>query len=326
MSDDIIANDQEHLFANRLMQHLVVPTFVLNPQGQVMIWNKACERLTNVKADDVIGTKDHWKAFYEKPRVCLADLVVEGRTDEIEKYYSTAAIKTDVYDGVRAETWAVMPRASKRLYLAINCGPIYDNDGQLIAVVETLRDMTEQKKAEEALQSLAHKDGLTGLANRRSFDMSLDADLLQSAREKKYLALLLCDVDHFKLYNDRYGHQQGDECLKEIAQALGQQAFRPTDLAARYGGEEFAVILPMSDTEAALNVAERIRKGIFDLNLEHKSSETADRVTISVGVATLIPAEGMETSDLIEMADNALYRAKEEGRNRVCLYEEGGTL
>ncbi len=317
-----MAKSNAHQFAVRLMEHLVVPTFVLDPDGRVMIWNKACERLTNVMAEDVIGTKDHWSAFYEEPRACLADLFIEDRTDEIDSLYATSSIKKDVYDGIRAENWAVMPKAGNTLYLAINSGPIYDEDGTLIAVVETLRDMTEQKKAEEALQSLAHKDGLTGLANRRSFDISLEADILHAIREHHSISLILCDVDHFKAYNDTYGHHDGDECLKVIAKAVGQHALRATDLAARYGGEEFAIILPTSEGVGAARVADRVRQAIYDMKLEHSASATQDRVTASFGVAAIVPKPGFEPSKLIEMADQALYKAKENGRNQVFDYND----
>lgn len=320
----LLKNDQNgsnaHLFAIRLMQHLVVPTFVLDPDGCVIIWNKACERLTGIRSEDVVGTREHWHAFYEEPRDCLADFLVKGRTvDGLDTLYSTHSIQQDIYHGIRAENWCVMPGAAKRLYLAINAGPIFDEEGKLIAVVETLRDMTEQKKAEEALQSLAHKDGLTNLANRRSFDISLEADIMYAQREKVPLSLLLCDVDHFKLYNDTYGHQSGDECLKAVAGAIGKQAFRPSDLAARYGGEEFAIILPTSDVDGAMRVAQRIRESVYDLNKPHETSETADRITISVGVVSLIPDDDTSPTMLIEKADKALYAAKETGRNRVCL-------
>lgn len=315
--DDV---ENAHLFAIRLMQHLVVPTFVLGPDGHVIIWNNACERLSGVKAEDVLGTKEHWHAFYEEPRDCLADFLVKGRTEsELEALYSNHSVQKDIYHGLRAENWCVMPKASKRLYLAINAGPIFDEEGRLIAVVETLRDMTEQKKAEEALQSLAHKDGLTNLANRRSFDVSLEADLLHAQAAQTPLSLLLCDVDHFKLYNDTYGHQKGDECLKAVASAIGKQAGRPTDLAARYGGEEFAIILPGSDAEGAMRVAERIRAAVYDLNEPHETSQTIDRVTISVGVVSVTPDDETSPKKLVELSDQGLYAAKEKGRNQVCL-------
>ncbi len=306
-----------HVFAVRLMEHLVVPTFVLDAERRVIIWNKACERLTGVVATEVLGTTDHWRAFYEEPRYCLADVLALGRTEELDALYAAHSEPGESALGLKAENWCVMPRVRKRLYLAIDAGPIYDEDGTLLAVVETLRDTTEQKLAQMALHSLAVKDGLTGLANRRSFDERLEADWLHAIREGSPLSLLLVDVDHFKLYNDTYGHQKGDACLKSVAEAMDRQVFRPADLAARYGGEEFAVIMPTTDEDGALHVAERLREAVFDLNLPHSASLTADRVTLSVGVASVIPSEDGKPQDLIEAADSALYRAKHAGRNRV---------
>jgi len=313
---------EDHLFAVRLMQHLVVPTFVLNPEGNVIIWNKACEQLTGVTASEVVGTNNHWCAFYPEPRVCLSDVLVSGRFDDLRELYTTYSEPGETqHQGLRAENWCTMPRASKRLYLAINAGPIYDDDGSLIAVVETLRDMTEQKQAENALKSLAHKDGLTGLANRRSFDMTLEADLLHAQREITPISLLMCDIDNFKPFNDLYGHQSGDECLCSVARAIELEAKRPTDLAARYGGEEFAVILPGIDRAGAESVAERIRNGVYALNVVHDGNEGYGRVTMSIGVASLIPDETLTDAQLIGLADAELYSAKEKGRNRVSSTE-----
>ena len=317
MIDSSFTMMDDHQFSVRLMQHLVVPTFVLDAGGKVIIWNKACEALTGIKAKDVLGTKEHWRAFYEEPRACLADVLVEDKVDELDGLYVQHSSPGERHQGLRAENWCTMPKASKRLYLAINSGPIYDDDGNLIAVVETLRDMTEQKQAENALKSLAHKDGLTGLANRRTFDMTLEADLLHAKREGTSLALLLCDIDHFKKYNDHYGHQRGDQCLKEVAKALANEAKRPTDLAARYGGEEFAVILPGIDADGAGRVAERIREVVFELNIRHQGNEQDERVTLSIGSVCLKPGEDVTEAALIDMADEALYAAKECGRNQV---------
>ncbi len=306
-----------HAFAVRLMEHLVVPTFVLDAERRVIIWNKACERLTGVEASEVLGTTDHWRAFYEEPRYCLADLLALGRTDEMDALYVTHSEPGESAHGLKAENWCVMPRVKKRLYLSIDAGPIYDEGGTLLAVVETLRDTTEQKLAQMALHSLAVKDGLTGLANRRSFDERLEADWLHAVRERTPLSLLLIDVDHFKLYNDTYGHQKGDSCLKAVAESLDKQVFRPADLAARYGGEEFAVIMPTTDLDGALRVAERVRETVFSLGLPHSASLTADRVSLSVGVATMVPEAEQNAEGLIAAADAALYRAKHAGRNRV---------
>ncbi len=314
--------ESAHVFAVRLMQHLVVPTFVLNAERKVIIWNKACERLTGIPAHEVVGTTDHWRAFYDEERYCLADLLVLNRPDAMDELYVTHAEPSDCSHGLRAENWCVMPRVKKRLYLAVDAGPIYDEEGSLLAVVETLRDQTEQKLAQMALQSLAIKDGLTGLANRRSFDEKLEAEWLHNQREGTSMAVLLVDVDHFKLYNDTYGHQKGDSCLKAVASALDKQVFRPSDLAARYGGEEFAVIMPNTTLDGALHVAERIRDGVFELNLPHGASLTADCVTLSVGAAALVPSDDCRAEDLVAAADAALYRAKHQGRNRVVGTEQ----
>src|SRR4051812_15114789 len=236
-----------HAYAMRLLQHLVVPTFVIDAQRRVVVWNRACERLTGVAAAEVLGTNKHWQAFYQKRRYCLADLVALGRQDRIGELYTEYVATLDESLGSSAENWCVMPRLGNHLYLAIDAGPIHDDDGNLIAVVETLRDMTDQKRAELALQTLAASDGLTGLANRRSFDQTLAMGWARGLRTGKPLSLLLCDVDHFKPYNYLHGHQKGDECLRAVAGVIGKNAFRPADLSARYGGEEFAVIMPETD-------------------------------------------------------------------------------
>jgi len=307
----------DHLFAIRLMQHLVVPTFVLDVKGKVIIWNKACERLTGIAAKELIGTNNHWQAFYESPRDCLADILVNDRIGELGNLYANHTSPEDNQHGLSAENWCHMPLASKELYLAIDAGPIFDEVGHLIAVVETLRDMTEQKLAQNALQSLAHKDGLTGLSNRRAFDDKLIADCFHAQQTQTSIALLLLDVDYFKQYNDTYGHQVGDECLKAIAKAISNQSLRPTDLAARYGGEEFAIILPGVDAPGAKRVAERIRNSIFNLKYQHSGSKSSEFVSISIGVTSIIPSEKIKPNMLIAVADKALYQAKHSGRNRV---------
>jgi diguanylate cyclase (GGDEF)-like protein/PAS domain S-box-containing protein len=309
--------DVAHSYAVRLMQHLVVPTFVIDPQRRVVIWNHACERLTGVAASEVLGTSLHWQAFYEQQRHCLADLVALERPDKLAELYSQHIVRGEHGMGFAAENWCVMPRLGNHLYLAIDAGPIHDEDGNLIAVVETLRDMTDQKRAEMALQTLAAKDGLTGLANRRAFDQALQSEWLRAQRSGKPLSLLFADVDHFKLYNDKYGHQSGDECLRAVATIVGAQALRPVDLAARYGGEEFAIILPETDRDDACEVAERIRKAVKALKIAHGAPRAGHHVTLSVGVATQVPALDLAADGLLGQADQALYAAKRLGRNRV---------
>ncbi len=134
----------EQLFAVRLMEHLVVPTFVLDAQGCVLIWNKACERLTGLAAGEVVGTRAHWRAFYDAPRPCLADLIVQGQSAKLGSLYEEH-VQTAGQMSLSAENWCEMPHLERRRYLAIDAGPIFDDFGNLIAVVETLRDITVQR-------------------------------------------------------------------------------------------------------------------------------------------------------------------------------------
>jgi diguanylate cyclase (GGDEF)-like protein/PAS domain S-box-containing protein len=205
--------------------------------------------------------------------------------------------------------------------------------GQVIDLVR-VTDISNRKQAELALQQaeynlrlanqelekLVNIDGLTQIANRRCFDNRLKQEWQRLYREQEFLSLLLFDVDYFKLYNDTYGHQMGDECLIKIAHAVEQVICRPTDLVARYGGEEFVVILPNTNINGAIAVAERIHTAIKDLAIPHQASEVSNIVTISLGITSLIPTSELSPADLIEQADQALYRAKQQGRNQSVIF------
>jgi diguanylate cyclase (GGDEF)-like protein len=265
----------------------------------------------------LIGTQDHWRGFYDAKRPCLADLVVQNRMEDIDALYLAHDDLSGKNFGVHAETWCVMPQVGTHLYLAIDAGPIFDPQGKLIAVVETLRDMTSHKKAQTELERLANHDGLTGIYNRRGFDDKLHAEFSRSSRESLPLSLAMVDVDFFKQFNDTYGHQAGDHCLKKVADALAKSTFRPSDMAARYGGEEFAIVLPSVDEEGAKVVANRVLKAVSGLGIVHSGSVSRGVVTVSIGVATIIPSAKSSEKELIQAADEALYRAKHGGRNRV---------
>jgi diguanylate cyclase (GGDEF)-like protein/PAS domain S-box-containing protein len=186
-----------------------------------------------------------------------------------------------------------------------------------------LRKQTEQAltRANTELQRLATLDGLTQLANRRKFDEYIHTEWRRALRDGLPISLLLCDVDHFKRYNDCYGHQAGDACLRWVAHALESQAHRVTDLAARYGGEEFAIILPNTDLAGALAVAEHAAHAVRELTIPHEGSLVSDFITVSIGVASTIPQAGTLPTRLIAQADRNLYQAKAKGRN--CVYGDG---
>jgi len=167
------------------------------------------------------------------------------------------------------------------------------------------------------LQKLAALDGLTGIANRRRFDDTMRLEWQRGQRDKQPLSLLLCDVDFFKIYNDSYGHLTGDLCLKKVAAVLTEHLKRPADLAARYGGEEFAIILPETELAGALIVAESCRRHLEQLGIESPHAPSFGTVTMSIGVATVVPSPASDVEQLVHLADRALYAAKHSGRNLV---------
>ncbi|MEB3215057.1 MAG: PleD family two-component system response regulator [Nostocales cyanobacterium 94392] len=173
--------------------------------------------------------------------------------------------------------------------------------------------------ANQALQQLANMDGLTGLANRRRFDQYLNTQWMNLAGSDKPLSLILCDIDFFKPFNDKYGHPAGDLCLQKVAAVLNGAAQKNQDLVARYGGEEFAVIMPNTNAPGAVHVAALMQSGVRELQVEHLESGVSNYVTLSLGVATTIPDFKSLPSNLILAADKALYQAKQEGRNRIIL-------
>lgn len=315
-TEDTHDDGEQRTFANKLLEILAVPAFVLNTDSRVIIWNRACERLTGIPAAEVLGTREHWRGFYQEHRATLADLLIQNRTDEVPQLY--ASVNGDVRDGAPlcTESWCDMPRSGRR-YLAADASPVHDEDNRMIAVVETLRDMTDEKNAQIALERLATRDGLTGLANRRYFDETLQAEWARAMRQKQPLSLLMVDVDNFKAYNDAHGHLGGDECLKRIAVAVAAE-MRTNDLVARYGGEEFAVILPNQSLKGAAIVAERIRSRVEQLRLPNRFARDG-RITVSIGAATALGASDADPSQLVATADAALYRAKHMGRNRISL-------
>ncbi|HEY9602021.1 MAG TPA: diguanylate cyclase [Allocoleopsis sp.] len=187
-----------------------------------------------------------------------------------------------------------------------------------VAIAIQQSSLFEQlEAANRELQRLASVDGLTQVANRRRFDEYLDAEWRRLARDKQPLSLILCDVDYFKIYNDTYGHLAGDFCLQQIASVLCQVLKRPADLVARYGGEEFAIILPNTDATGAAIAAQAIREGIRELEIPHRASPVSPYVTVSIGVASIVPRLEASPSQLIVVADRRLYQAKAEGRDRI---------
>ena len=201
---------------------------------------------------------------------------------------------------------------------------VRNEQGEVEALIGFMFDISERKKTEEKLlalqkelEALSFKDGLTNIANRRRFDASLELEWDSAIRLRQPLSILLFDIDFFKQYNDLYGHVQGDRCLVDIAQTLSLALDGPRDLVARFGGEEFIVLLPGADASVALKVAERCQRLIQKQAIVHAHSPHDQRVTVSVGVGTVVPDEHIKPSQFLELVDQRLYLAKKNGKNRV---------
>ena len=203
-----------------------------------------------------------------------------------------------------------------------------DEEGQPTQIFGTATDITKRKLAEDALKEfneeltrLARMDGLTQVANRRAFDQYLVQEWNNVGAGRSSLSLILCDIDYFKNFNDTYGHQAGDVCLQQVAHAIERAVKRSTDLVARYGGEEFAIVLPNTTVAGLTQVASEIQREIQQLAIPHSRSEVSDYITLSLGMAVVSSTENIHPDMLVAAADQGLYQAKYEGRDRFCLSE-----
>ncbi|ALG67013.1 diguanylate cyclase domain-containing protein [Beggiatoa leptomitoformis] len=271
-----------------------------------------------------------------RPHLILLDIMMPGidgfetcrrikankTTNEIPVIFMTAL--TDIVDKVKGfklgavdyvtkpfHQEEVLARVSTHLKIHYLQTELQDKNKELQEKEAALQ------KANKELADLVSQDGLTQIANRRRFDEYLQLQWAQMLRVNYPLTLMMCDVDFFKNYNDEYGHQAGDECLKQIATALTQCVKRSVDLVARYGGEEFALILPNTNQEGAMRIAEMIHQAIAQRQITHKKSKIANFITLSIGISSVIPTTENNPHLLISVADKALYRAKEQGRNQT---------
>ena len=195
---------------------------------------------------------------------------------------------------------------------------------RIAAMRGKLIDVSQQlERANTELQRLAEADGLTGLANRRHLDQHLEREAANCARRNQPLSLIMLDLDHFKAYNDHYGHLAGDSCLRKISKILKRMIRRPSDLAGRFGGEEFCIVLPDTPPDGACHVAESLRHSVEQLALPHAGRGNGAHVTLSLGVASQIPEPGCSVQQYLVTADKALYQAKQAGRNQVVLLPIG---
>lgn len=245
------------------------------------------------------------------------------RMSENLKAYETSIVETaakisraieDEYEQNIERAQSLVVNTKFQLLAAIAFVVVFN----LLLIVVVLRKIITPVFSE--LQELSNLDGLTRVANRRALDIGLEKEELRAKNNARPLSMILCDVDFFKSFNDSYGHQKGDECLQEIANALTLVCNRPEDFVARYGGEEFAVLLPNTDSLAALDVANRIRESVENLKIPHRVSSISDSVTVSVGVSTMAADDDSDAQALVKNSDTALYKAKRHNRNCVFKY------
>jgi two-component system chemotaxis family response regulator WspR len=279
--------------------------------------------------------KAHETALAIQPTVILQDLVVPGtdgfqvirdyRADEQLRDVPVVVLSAREDAKLKAHGFAVgandylvkLPEQVELLARLRHHSAGYVSRLERDDAFRRLREsQAELERANAELQKLAALDGLTGIANRRRFDEAIRTEWQRALRNKRPLSLLMCDVDRFKLYNDGLGHQAGDLCLQKTAGVLTGCLKRPGDLAARYGGEEFALLLPDTNIDGAAQLAESCRARLEDLALDHPG-EGCTVVTLSIGVASIVPTAHNNLEQLIASADKALYAAKERGRNRV---------
>ncbi len=292
----------------RLMAAVIENTaegvIITDTQGNIQIVNKSFTKITGYSEREALGNT---------PR-----LLRSGRHNE--HFYNNMWRQINETGFWVGEFWN--KRKNGSIYpQKTSISPVMDANGKLSHYAGIFLDITDRKIVEDELRKLSTTDGLTDVSNRRNFDFTLDMEWKRTRRDKTPLSLLMIDIDRFKLYNDTYGHLAGDKCIQSVANSLKGFANRPGDLVARYGGEEFTVLLPGVDRLNAETIAQSIRSHIEFLEIPHPTSGVSKFVSISAGVATVSIDHGATPSELVELADKALYQAKRAGRNRIYVYE-----
>ena len=300
-----------------------VGAIVLDGQGRIVLWNRWMEQYSAMPAGEVL-CRDFYDLFPEMRSQRIGMAIQQALASNFPSLLSQTLNKSPF--PLHADRAAA--ERGERLQQAIAVTPVAVAGAErhcLIQITDVSIAANREKVLREqamVLRSQTFSDGLTGVANRRHFDVAIDKEQRRAKRNGMCLSLLMIDIDCFKAYNDHYGHQQGDQCLIQVSAALAGMLHRSTDLLARYGGEEFAIILPDTDADQAMLMAEALRQRVQALGIEHRcAAEGRQHVTVSVGLATLSPEQPFDVPALIGAADRALYAAKHAGRNRVAAHQ-----
>ena len=302
-----LLNSEERF--SKVFHNASIGIIVADFNGKILDMNKHLINLLEISITDVLNKNiSNWNILGKNSNI-------NHLKEELEKCEENKYQYEDEIETVKSKT-------VKNVRYNFSCFFFRSDDKKVL--LGTMEDITEVVNAKKQLEianknlfELVNLDGLTRIPNRRNFDRKIQEEWKRMKRQKKPISLLMIDIDKFKDYNDTYGHLEGDSVLKTVANIIYKSVKRPGDIAARFGGEEFVVLLPDTKIEGARFIAEKIMKDLFDINLPNESSDISDRVTVSIGLNTVVPDENNSPYKMINLSDIALYRAKSKGRNRI---------
>lgn len=314
------------VISTAILEAFPVASFVIDADHTVTHWNRACEVLTGVPGDEMVGTKNQWQAFYSSQRMIMADLILRGAGEaQVAHYYHGKFRPSAVIPGTYEAEDFFPGLGDEGRWLYFTAAPLRDHDGTVIGAIETLQDISERRRAEDALKeseerfkTLSRTDPLTQLFNFRDFYEQLEHEIERAGRYDRPLSLAIIDVDNFKEVNDRHGHLVGDQVLRQLGELIRGWK-RRTDKGFRYGGDEFAVLMPEAGVKQAMDAARRLMKHLAALNADTGMSGGTPACTLSIGVAQYLAGEA--PIDFVQRADAAAYQAKRRGRNCVVRSE-----